>query len=675
MTKQVGESFDAVRPKWNIRLTAIPQIIRKGATLDSSATCLEIPAIQKELPLDHGNCLLALMSFLPIVERELRVAARKRSTFWVRIVAALVALLIGMGFLVLSYMWSFGFTAVSLGKGLFATLTWLSLAAALGSGFFLTSDCLSEEKREGTIGFLFLTDLGGYDVVLGKLLATSVRGFFALLAVFPILAVTLLMGGVTGPQFWKTALALLNALFVSLSAGMFVSSVSRDSQKALTATLILLGVLVFGGPSADAFLGAFTPRGYEPWWSLGSPGYLFVAAGAWGTSLYWHSLLWNQVTTWALLGLACVFLRRTWQDKADERQSAPRKWLRWWRYGGSRYRESLRRKLIPLNPVLWLACRERWQRLMLWIITGLMVVAFAAYLITFDHTGPWYWWTYASEALLLALYVTVASQAGRFFMETRRSGLMELILATSLSEKQILQGQWRALIRLFGPALILFLAIHAGGRFLVEQESWRQFSSATTAPVQAPAPGSTNPPVSNSTMVTTSTTVVVSVSGGTVVAGSDGAGISPTFIAAVMGLVALITLVANLAALCWFGMWMGLTSKSFNIATLKTLGYVQIIPWLIVVFLSAFLLPLLFFSGLNKWLSNGGSNVMNWYPFIYSTLTTVMLLGKDLVFVLWSRNKLSSELRRRAGMSYAMASESLPRGQQTLVAPPLADAP
>jgi hypothetical protein len=69
------------------------------------------------------------MRFLPIVERELRVAARKRSTFWVRIVAALVALVIGSGFLVLA-VWSplgFGFGAGSLGKGLFAALTWLSL--------------------------------------------------------------------------------------------------------------------------------------------------------------------------------------------------------------------------------------------------------------------------------------------------------------------------------------------------------------------------------------------------------------------------------------------------------------------------------------------------------------------------------------------------------------------
>ena len=39
------------------------------------------------------------MTFLPVAERELRVAARKRSTFWVRMIAALVAFAIGAGFL------------------------------------------------------------------------------------------------------------------------------------------------------------------------------------------------------------------------------------------------------------------------------------------------------------------------------------------------------------------------------------------------------------------------------------------------------------------------------------------------------------------------------------------------------------------------------------------------
>src|SRR5262245_12834108 len=129
------------------------------------------------------------MTFLPIVERELRTAARKRVTIRVRVGAALIALIIGGGFLVLGMMFrGMGMPGSSLGRGIFATLTWLALIAVLSAGLFLTADCLSEEKRDGTLGLLFLTDLRGYDVVLGKLFATSLRAAFSLLAMFPILA-------------------------------------------------------------------------------------------------------------------------------------------------------------------------------------------------------------------------------------------------------------------------------------------------------------------------------------------------------------------------------------------------------------------------------------------------------------------------------------------------------
>lgn len=48
------------------------------------------------------------------------------------------------------------------GRMLFTVLTSLAFVAAMSAGMFFASDSLSEEKREGTLGFLFLTDLRGY---------------------------------------------------------------------------------------------------------------------------------------------------------------------------------------------------------------------------------------------------------------------------------------------------------------------------------------------------------------------------------------------------------------------------------------------------------------------------------------------------------------------------------
>ena len=137
------------------------------------------------------------MTFLPIIDRELRVAARKRSTFRLRVASALVGMVIGGAIMMLSRIGAFG--PSTMGDALFGVLTWLALLVALTAGLFFTADCLSEEKREGTLGFLFLTDLRGYDVAGGKLFATSLRVTFALMSIIPILAVTFVMGAVSGP--------------------------------------------------------------------------------------------------------------------------------------------------------------------------------------------------------------------------------------------------------------------------------------------------------------------------------------------------------------------------------------------------------------------------------------------------------------------------------------------
>src|SRR5206468_1737190 len=78
-----------------------------------------------------------------------------------------------------------------------------------------------------------LTDLKGYDVVLGKLAATSLDAFYGLIAILPVLAIPLLLGGVSIEEFWRMSLVLTNALFFSLAAGIFVSSMSRGPRKAM----------------------------------------------------------------------------------------------------------------------------------------------------------------------------------------------------------------------------------------------------------------------------------------------------------------------------------------------------------------------------------------------------------------------------------------------------------
>jgi len=82
------------------------------------------------------------MSFLPIVDRELRTAARRPGTYRVRSLAALAVMIFGFGTLA-SAPSSAPLHQVS--KTIFALELVIAFGFCLMSGVFLTADCLSVE--------------------------------------------------------------------------------------------------------------------------------------------------------------------------------------------------------------------------------------------------------------------------------------------------------------------------------------------------------------------------------------------------------------------------------------------------------------------------------------------------------------------------------------------------
>src|ERR1039458_9408811 len=186
------------------------------------------------------------MTFLPIVQRELRVASRRPSTHRIRLWTALLA--IGASLIACAAGTAMP-GAASFPNSLFGVQTACAFGLSLLAGVFLTSDCLSEEKREGTLGLLLLTELRSHDIVLGKFVATSVNALYCLLALLPVTAVPLLLGGVTLGEFWRMALALVNAMFFSLAAGLCVSAFVSDYARALGSTLALVALTAAGLPA------------------------------------------------------------------------------------------------------------------------------------------------------------------------------------------------------------------------------------------------------------------------------------------------------------------------------------------------------------------------------------------------------------------------------------------
>ncbi len=399
------------------------------------------------------------MNSFPIVRRELRVASRRAATYLVRWLVAFLALGASL--------WIYGLTyrdaPKEVGLSLFTALTVLANLYALLAGLRTTADCLSSEKREGTLGLLFLTDLRGYDIVLGKLAATSLNAFYGVLAIFPDMGISLLLGGVTPAELGRVILVSVNNLLFSLAVGMFCSSVSADDRKATHATFLVVVCLAALPILGIALAESRNYSGPHLAFLIPSPAFTCFAAfdanfsGSGYASAFWVSLASLHAMIWVLLGLACWIVPRTWQDQATA--SGARRWterLQQWRYGPAAIRQAMRTRLLEPNPVLWLANRERFKTLFVLLVPASLAIV---WIVGRCRVGP-EWIDVAAIPIAVTahslLKVWLANEASRRFCEDRRSGALELLLATPLSIDEILHGQRLALWRQFvGPALLV----------------------------------------------------------------------------------------------------------------------------------------------------------------------------------------------------------------------------
>jgi len=403
------------------------------------------------------------MTFLPIVERELRVASRRRGTYWARLIAAIIGLLFASWIMVVNSHQP----PQALGQEMFVAIAILTFIYAIAAGAWTTADCLSEEKREGTLGLLFLTDLKGYDVVLGKLAATSLNAFYGMLAIFPVLAIPLLLGGVTVGEFWRVVFVSISLLFFSLTAGLFISSMAREERKAMSGTTLLLLLTLGLAPGIGLYIVIKHQANTFPMEFLW-PSPAFACWTAFDIyfrafpNYFWMTLA--VIHSYALIFLfcACRIAPHSWQDKPTGAKRS--RWLNRLQLlaeGNSDARKAVRQKLLESNPVLWLAGRGRFKQILVWIFLG-TCIALWWWICVFVMSEIKWWENPFNVAFCIILQVVLkswlASEGCRRFGEDRRSGALELLLSTPLSVPEILRGQRLALFRQFAkPAAVVLI--------------------------------------------------------------------------------------------------------------------------------------------------------------------------------------------------------------------------
>ena len=413
------------------------------------------------------------MLLLPIVDRELRVAARNWRTYFARVTSGLAAL--GVAFYLI---WIAQQAMGGAWSGMFIlkSTAYIAWAVCLFGGIHRTCDSLSSEKREDTLGLLFLTHLKGYDVVLGKLMANGLSSFFLLLGLLPILSIPILLGGVSGTELIRIPLVLLNSLFFACAIGLFVSSFTRSQR---VATALGGGVVVFLGLLLPGLAHLVEQESEFPemarWLRIPSP--LCTVEMSFASTLglsnndFWKSL--GVQFSLALLALlaACWIAPRSWRVQSSPWAKGLETFERW-THGSASARVRRRGRMLARNPFFWLAYRDlfapAWPILFCAGLFGVTLWCIFHYAI---DKGPAFALMLAAVAVNdLMIRTRVSSLGSGQLGQDRHSGALEMVMSTPLTVDEVMKGVWMAIRHIQLPAyglLFLVYVIVAGG-FLLE---------------------------------------------------------------------------------------------------------------------------------------------------------------------------------------------------------------
>jgi len=387
------------------------------------------------------NPRLRWREMLPIVTREMRAASKRRFTYRLRFVVALI----GSAQVILGPIFLSGFS-VELGKTLFVLTAFLVTLLCAGAGLVLTADSVSREKREGTLGLLFLTRLTSFDIILGKLSVGFLTGGSVACAAFPFLAFSLCLGGVTARDFWVMTALLIFLLMFSLTLGIFISVLFRkESTVALAFFFVMfipaaaLPLVIMKWTTVPLLFARWNPL-YPILSTFDTAGFFLPAEHAWPTLIFQFFLL------FVMLALSCLILPWTIRAKPLRAKTISVAWTR-------RFRRAVDGRILDANPFLWLGKRHNHPLLLLYVCIALRLLAGVVTTVPFEAE--------VTYVVILAILpkIFVLWHASGMIAEERQSGFLQALLTTPMTASEIVSGKIRAIQRQVAPAVLFALAV------------------------------------------------------------------------------------------------------------------------------------------------------------------------------------------------------------------------
>ncbi len=181
------------------------------------------------------NALLALFG------RSVRDDTRSKTLLWARLGIA-VAVLFSI-FRASSLTFFGGATGLSF----FSSVVWMNFVVICVAGMSYFASSITEEKEEGTLGLLRMTDLSPVAILLGKGTSRMVGGLLLLLVQLPFAMLAITLGGVRMDQVFG-CYALLGAfLFFACNVGL-LGSVLTPRTGVASVIACIIGVAYVRSP-------------------------------------------------------------------------------------------------------------------------------------------------------------------------------------------------------------------------------------------------------------------------------------------------------------------------------------------------------------------------------------------------------------------------------------------
>ncbi|MDB6056623.1 MAG: hypothetical protein JWO95_467 [Verrucomicrobiales bacterium] len=446
-------------------------------------------------------------TFLPVLHRELRENSHRAFNYYLRPLAAGIAMFL---------LWlcvhnvEKEMNAPSMGLFLFSLLHTFLLLLIVIIVPVMTADSIAAEKRNGTLGLLFLTPLTARGIMIGKGCAHAFRAFTLWLSVLPILVIPFLLGGIAWFDVATAITMQFCAILISLAAGMLASALFRKRNATFgaascfafafnialsicftfTFTTVALANSGFRGNRTvfdqSIELLPFVLTGYPEFFNF--TGRMRSSMGGWSAVLttrptYPH--IWTQLliasALIAFLLLFIVLIIGAWQINRSWRDKQSRVSLKWSNRFCTplflnRFKSQMRR-LLDRNPIAWLqqyswrARTTKWGLCLAFIIIETIAVSFLQN--SYDLLDS----MITLQVLLLFiisimfLFVGVSS-----FHTEKQSGALELILITPLRVTQIIYGRVHGLWKQFLPAFLVVATCHVATVVLFVHP-WRGLNS------------------------------------------------------------------------------------------------------------------------------------------------------------------------------------------------------